>query len=285
MFALKSEHRLDDLLEAAGLARSTYFYHQKRLLDPTRGEKHAVLKQAIVEVFHRNKHRYGYRRVLLELRKAGGVVNHKLVYKLMDRMGLKAVIRRSKKYSSHPGRPSHIAENLLQRNFRQDSPNSAWVSDITEFHVAGQKLYLSPIMDLHDRMILVHTIAKAPTTTMTAQTLDRAIKEHQPAPGLMVHTDQGLHYQHSSWRDLITQAGAEQSMSRKGNCFDNAVMENFFGQLKTEMYYNQKFSSFEQLEQAIDSYITWYNTQRLQTQFKGQTPTEKRHQALQPQPK
>ncbi|WP_019174075.1 IS3 family transposase, partial [Brevibacterium ravenspurgense] len=165
------------------------------------------------------------------------------------------------------------------------SPNSVWVSDITEFHVAGQKLYLSPIMDLHDRMILAHTIAKAPTTTMTAQTLTMAIKEHQPAPGLMVHTDQGLHYQHSSWRDLITQAGAEQSMSRKGNCFDNAVMENFFGQLKTEMYYNQKFSSFEQLEQAIDSYITWYNTQRLQTQFKGQTPTEKRHQALQPQPK
>lgn len=285
MFALKSEHRLDDLLEAAGLARSTYFYHQKRLLDPTQREKHAVLKQAIVEVFHRNKHRYGYRRVLLELRKAGWVVNHKLVYKLMDRMGLKAVIRRSKKYSSHPGRPSHIAENLLQRNFRQDSPNSVWVSDITEFHVAGQKLYLSPIMDLHDRMILAHTIAKAPTTTMTAQTLSRAIKEHQPAPGLMVHTDQGLHYQHSSWRDLITQAGADQSMSRKGNCFDNAVMENFFGQLKTEMYYNQKFSSFEQLEQAIDSYITWYNTQRLQTQFQGQTPTEKRHQALQPQPK
>lgn len=216
----------------------------------------------------------------LELRTQGFKVNHKLVYKIMDANGWKAKVRRTTKYSSYKGTISKIADNILDRNFTPDAPNTAWVSDVTEFKVAGRKLYLSPIMDLYDRTIVAHTLSTAPTTAFTAQSLSDAITWHTPGEGLIVHTDQGFHYQHSSWRKLIASCGGIQSMSRKGNCYDNAVMENFFGHLKTEMFHGELFASTEELSVAIDDYIFWYNTQRLQARIKGLTPMEYRSQTL-----
>lgn len=264
-------------MDAAGLARSTYFYHQARLNKP---DKHAALKKAIKTIFETMKHRYGYRRIVLELRNQGWRVNHKLVYKLMNQMGLKSKVRPRKKYNSYKGQTSHIAKNVLARNFTPQQPNQVWVSDVTEFRVAGTKVYLSPIMDLHDRAILAHTLSTSPSTTLTTTSLNNAITWFQPPAGLMVHTDQGFQYQHTSWRRLIKSIGGVQSMSRKGNCYDNAVMENFFGHLKAEMYHGEHFTTLNQFRQAIDDYIFWYNNDRVQQRLKGLTPVQYRNQTL-----
>ena len=259
------------------MPRSTFFYHQKRLGEP---DKHAALKDAIWESFKRNKHRYGYRRVLLDLRNQGWVVNHKLVYKLMCEMGLRAKVRQRRPYVSYSGTISHIADNTLDRKFTPDKPNAVFVSDVTEFRVAGRKVYLSPVMDLFDRSIVAHTVATSPSTAFTADSLTKTIKTCAPEPGWIMHTDQGFQYQHSSWRNLIQDNGGVQSMSRKANCYDNAVMENFFGHLKTEMYHGEVFNTVEEFNHAIDEYIQWYNTERVQQRLKGLTPMQYRNQTL-----
>ncbi|MCT1415244.1 IS3 family transposase, partial [Corynebacterium sanguinis] len=272
---LKSHHRLEYLLEAAGIPRSTFFYHQKRRGEP---DRHAVLKDAIRESFERNKHRYGYRRVLLDLRNQGWVVNHKLVYKLMHEMGLRAKVRQHRPYISYSGTVSRIADNKLERKFTPDKPNTVFVSDVTEFRIAGRKVYLSPVMDLFDRSIVAHTVATSPSTAFTTDSLSKAIAACAPETGWMMHTDQGFQYQHSTWRKLIDEHGGVQSMSRKANCYDNAVMENFFGHLKTEMYHGEVFDTVAEFNQAIDEYIGWYNTERVQQRLKGLTPMQYRNQ-------
>ncbi|WP_407921621.1 IS3 family transposase [Corynebacterium epidermidicanis] len=277
---LKSDHRLDDLLAAAGLARSTFYYHQQRL---TAADKHAQLKQAIRDIFQRMNRRYGYRRVHAQLQRQGWAVNHKLVYKLMDELGLKSKVRVKKKYNSYKGTVSHIAKNVLDRCFTPDTPNTVWVSDVTEFRVAGTKVYLSPIMDLYDRAIVSYSVSTSPNTAFTSQSLRDAIAQQSPGKGLLVHTDQGFQYQHSSWRDLIDSIGGVQSMSRKGNCYDNAVMENFFGHLKTEMYHGESFTSQDDFYHALDDYIHWYNHERIQQRLKGLTPMHYRNQTLETQ--
>mgnify|MGYP000944761639 FL=1 len=129
------------------------------------------------------KHCYGYRRVHSELRKRGWEGNHKLVYKLMDQMGLKSKVRSRKKYNSYQGQTSHIAENLLDRNFTPEQPNTVWVSDVTEFRVSGTKVYLLPIMDLSDRSILAHELSTSPSTKFTSTSLKNAITWHEPGEG------------------------------------------------------------------------------------------------------
>lgn len=169
---LKSTHHLEDLLAAAGLARSTFFYHQQRL---TAADKHAQLKQAIRDIFERMNRHYGYRRVHAHLRCQGWAVNHKLVYKLMDELGLKSKVRVKKKYNSYKGTVSHIAKNVLDREFTPDKPHKVWVSDITEFRVVGTKVYLSPIMYLYDHSIVSYSVSTSPNTAFTSQSLRDAM--------------------------------------------------------------------------------------------------------------
>lgn len=169
---LKSTHHLEDLLAAAGLARSTFFYHQQRL---TAADKHAQLKQAIRDIFERMNRHYGYRRVHAHLRCQGWAVNHKLVYKLMDELGLKSKVRVKKKYNSYKGTVSHIAKNVLDREFTPDKPHKVWVSDITEFRVVATKVYLSPIMYLYDHSIVSYSVSTSPNTAFTSQSLRDAM--------------------------------------------------------------------------------------------------------------
>lgn len=264
------------MIAVSGLARSTFFDHQRRLNE---SDKYVHLKELITKIFNESQATYGYRRVWRALRNENKIVNKKLVRKLMRQLGLVSKIRR-KKYNSYRGVISHIADNVLDRNFEQSAPNKAWVSDVTEFRVAGIKVYLSPIMDLFDRTILAHTLSTSPNTKFTSSSLADAIAMFSPGEGLIVHTDQGFQYQHASWRDLISSIGGVQSMSRKGNCYDNAVMENFFGHLKSEMYHGVYFNSVDEFCQAVDDYILWYNTTRLQEQFKGLAPMQYRNQTL-----
>ena len=274
---LTSDHDLTDLLYAAGLAKSTYYYHRAKLTAP---DHYGELKAQIQHLFAQHKQRFGYRRIHLMLRREGWAISKKLVWKLMHQLGLRSKVRRRRNYSSYRGTINHIADNLLAREFDTEMPNTKWVSDITEFRVAGHKVYLSPIADLCDHSVLSYTTATAPTTKFTAHSLHEAIATHTPAPGLLVHTDQGLHYQHSSWRTKLVAHHAVQSMSRKGNCFDNAVMENFFGHLKAEMYHGEHFATVDDFLHQLDTYMTYYNTQRVQERLEGMTPMEYRNHAL-----
>lgn len=248
------------LLTAANLPSTTYHDHVQRQERP---DKDAALKDAIREIFVGANRCYGYRRVHGDLVNAGWKVGLKKVLNLMQKMGLAAKIRR-RRYSSHKGTVGVVAKNHLKRQFTATVPNEKWVTDVTEFRVDGRRVYLSPVMDLFDRQIIAYTISGSPNLELTNDALRAALatlpKDHT---GLMVHSDQGYQYQHRSWQMLLTSAQALQSMSRKGNCYDNAVIESFFGHLKEEMYNHTRYQSVEELTAALHSYIVWYNTKRI----------------------
>lgn len=273
---LKAEHSLNDLLRAAGLARSTFFYHQAKLGTE---DTHAALKMEIRCLFDRFKHRYGHRKIRDELRRAGWVVSKKTVLKLMRALGLRCQIRRRKRYNSFKGEDGKVAPNLLERDFTTTGPNQKWVTDVTEFHVGDDKVYLSTVMDLFDRGIIGHSVGLSPNLTLTNTSLEQALTHIQPGQKPIVHSDQGFQYQHLSWRNLLA-GRAEQSMSRKGNCLDNAVMESFFGHLKDELYCNTTFLSTHTLITEINVYIHWFNTERSHSTLKGLSPVQYRTQAL-----
>lgn len=273
--ACKADHRLDDLLQFAGLARSTFFYHQARL---NRGDRHADTVDAIRAVFIAAKGRYGHRRIHAELRRTGPIAK-KTVLALMRRERLVCVVRRRKRYSSYGGEVGRIAPNLLDRDFTAAGPNQKWVTDVTEFRVGTGKLYLSAVLDLFDRQVIAHRTGTSPTLELTNGSLRDALAA---APGStpLVHSDQGVQYQHRSWRGILAAAGATQSMSRKGNCHDNAIIENFFGHLKAEMFHPTRFANTSELDTAIRDYIAWWNTDRTQERLEGMSPIQYRAHAL-----
>lgn len=277
--ALKAQYRLDLLLQVAGLARSTFFYHQARLDRPA---PQAELKSAIEQIFTTNHGRYGHRRIHLILCAAGWQVAKKSVLKLMRELGLVCRARRKRAYISYQGRVGRTAENVLDRDFTADRPNAKWVTDVTEFRVGTDKLYLSPVMDLFDRQIIAYTVGLSATIALTNRALQDALATLPDGQAPLVHSDQGFQYQHASWHSLLAAAGAIPSMSRKGTCLDNAVMENFFGHLKAELFHHASFADAQALMTAIDSYIAWYNRERISTTLKGLSPVQYRTQALAP---
>lgn len=277
MVALKAAHRLDDLLAAAGLARSTFFYHQARLDAPDPRED---LKAAITRVFHDAHGRYGHRRVHHVLVQDGWQVAKKTVLALMRELGLFCHVRRRRPYASWRGRVGRVADNVLDRDFTATAPNRKWVTDVTEFRVGEQRLYLSPVMDLFDHQVIGYTTGTSPSLALTNASLDKALTGQDVQPGLIVHTDQGFQYQHASWQRRLTAVGAVQSMSRRGNCYDNAVIENFFGHLKTEAVYHQRPTGVEELTTLISDYIHWWNNTRVHTRIEGLNPVQYRAQAL-----
>lgn len=277
VISLKAEHGLDDLLAAAGLARSTFFYHQARL----RGaDPQAELKAAITTAFEDSQRRYGHRRIHAGLIRQGWRVAKKTVLTLMRQLGLICRVRRRRRYNSFQGEVGKTAPNLLAREFTATAPNQKWVTDVTEFAVGGQKVYLSPIMDLFDRQIIAYQVGSSPTLTLTNTALGDALATLEPGQAPLVHSDQGFQYQHASWRTLLAGAGATPSMSRKGNCLDNAVIESFFGHLKEELFHHATFLNAAALTTALHEYIAWYNNDRGHTTLKGLSPVQYRAQAL-----
>ncbi|WP_460985795.1 IS3 family transposase, partial [Sinomonas halotolerans] len=267
--SLKAEHRLPVLLEVAGLARSTFFYHQARL---DRADPRAGLKDAVRAAFEAARGRYGHRRVHRELVKAGWQVAKKTVLELMRQLGLACHVRRKRRYASYRGEAGPVAENIMDRQFSAESPNQKWVTDVTEFRVGNDKLYLSPVMDLFNREIIAYSTGRSPNLQLATSSLRQALTALGPGEHPVVHSDQGFQYQHRTWRKLLADAGATQSMSRKGNCFDNAVIENFFGHLKEECFHHVRYLSIEALEHALHDYIRWYNNERTSQRLQGLSP-------------
>jgi len=267
---------LATLLQIAHLPRSSYYYHVARL---PRSEKHIPERQAIRQICAEHKGRYGYRRVTLTLHQRGYSTNHKLVLKLMREEHLSCVLR-PKKYRSYQGEIGKVAPNRLNRQFRTETPNTKWTTDITQFNVHGQKLYLSPILDLFNGEIISYSVSQAPEFHLVMQMLQQALQKVPGPHSLMIHSDQGWQYQMKAYQRLLEEKGILQSMSRKGNCYDNSVMENFFGVLKTEFFYNQSFASVEKFLEELDEYIEYYNNERIKVKLKGLSPIQFRTQSF-----
>ena len=213
------------------------------------------------------------------MRNRGYVINHKTVSRLMKDLGLKCQVR-IKKYRSYKGEIGKVAPNLIDRNFHADVPNEKWTTDITEFSMFGRKLYLSPILDMFNGEIVSYNISESPRLEQVLDMLDKAFKRIPDNTGLILHSDQGWQYQHKKYQHRLEEKGIRQSMSRKGNCLDNAIMENFFGLLKSELLYLREFESFEEFREELEKYIYYYNHQRIKGKLKGLSPVQYRIQSL-----
>ena len=273
---LRQEFPLNMLLEIAQLPRATFYYHAKRM---DHKDKYADIKTKITEIFHEHQGRYGYRRITDELHNQNFAINHKTVQRLMKELGLVCRVR-MKKYRSYKGEVGKVADNLLDRDFHAEKPNQKWTTDVTEFRLFGQKLYLSPIMDLCSGDVVTYTLSESPNLLMVTTMLEQAVKILPEKHNLILHSDQGWHYQHKQYRKLLEENGITQSMSRKGNCYDNAAMESFFGHLKSELLYVQEFESVEHFKRELIAYIDYYNNKRIKAKLKGLPPALHRQQAL-----
>lgn len=231
-------------------------------------------------IFAEVKERYGYRRVHARLVADGWQVGKKRVRRLMHSLGLVCQVRRRKPYRSYAGEVGTIAPNLLNRDFRATRPNQKWVTDITEFAVGNHKVYLSPVMDLFDRQIIAWTVGVSPSLALALAALRDAVATLPRGAAPLVHSDQGTQYQHLAWQKMLADAGATQSMSRKGNCLDNAVIESFFGHLKEELFHHTRYPDIATFTAALNDYIVWYNTERISIRLKGLSPVQYRTQAL-----
>jgi transposase InsO family protein len=258
------------------MARSSFYYQTKQLKN---ADKYKTEKKVISEIFHQNKGRYGYRRITLELHNRGMVLNHKTVSKLMKNLGLICKVR-MKKYRSYKGDIGRIAPNILERDFKASKPNQKWATDVTEFSLFGTKSYLSPIIDLYNGEIVSYNITYRPTLDLVMDMVDSAFETIPNNTNLILHSDQGWHYQHPNYRKKLKNKGVNQSMSRKGNCLDNAVIENFFGLLKSELLYLQDFNSMEHFHLEVRDYIEYYNTRRIKSNLKGLSPVQYRTQSI-----
>lgn len=213
-----------------------------------------------------------------ELKQSGFTINHKTVLKLMKQCGLLCKVR-MKKYRSYRGDVGTVAPNLLNRNFKVECPNCKWVTDITEFSLFGMKLYLSPILDLYNSEIISYTLSEKPNFEPVMSMMNQAIQRLPESTSLILHYDQGWQYQMKPFQALLKSRGIQQSMSRKGNCLDNSVMENFFGLLKSELLYLQKFKSIEHFKEELIDYIDYYNHKRIKLKLKGLSPVQFRLQS------
>ncbi|MDI3348489.1 IS3 family transposase [Mycoplasmopsis arginini] len=205
-------------------------------------------------------------------------------------------IKPKAKYKSYKGEIGKTCKNLLlnkiidkqknitffERNFKTEKVNQIWSTDVSEFHIPSGKLYLSPIIDAHNREIISYSVSRSPNFKQIKDMLDRAFEKHKNLDGLIFHSDQGWQYQMEEYRNILKQKNILQSMSRKGNCYDNCIIEIFFGTMKNEMFYGHEyeFNSLDELEQAIHKYIKYYNEKRIITKLKGMTPKKYRYHSI-----
>ncbi len=233
----------------------------------------------IQTIYHEHKGRYGYRRIKDELKNLGHLVNHKRVQRVMKELGLKSMVR-MKKYRSYKGNVGKIAPNILNRSFQAHKPNQKWVTDITEFKLFGEKLYLSPMLDLFNGEIITYAVDTRPSYSLVSTMLEQACTRITEEDELLIHSDQGWHYQMNKYQHALKEKSITQSMSRKGNCYDNAVIESFFGILKSEFLYIQEFESIEHFKEELAKYIDYYNNKRIKAKLKGLSPVQYRTQTL-----
>ena len=261
------------------ISKSDYYYVLSKADKDTKNDE---IMNRIIDIYYHHKGRYGYRRIYLQLLKEGHSINHKKVQRLMRRMGLTGIKRNKRRYSSYQGTIGKVADNIIQRDFFADEPNKKWYTDITEFNLRGDKVYLSPILDGYAGDIVSYSVSENPSFRQITDMMDKAFINHPDTDDIVLHSDQGWQYQMKQFSLILEDHNMIQSMSRKGNSLDNGLMENFFGLLKTELFYGfeDRFKTIDELTQAIEDYIYYYNNDRIKSRLKGLTPAEYRNQAL-----
>lgn len=199
----------------------------------------------------------------------------------MSEMSLSGKMKKQK-YHSYKGEVGHIAENIINRNFTSDGPNKKWTTDVSQFNCPFGKAYLSPILDMGMGDIVAWDLSTSPNLEQTNRMLDKAFNKYQNLNGLIMHSDMGWQYQHKVYQTRLKERGIIQSMSRKGNCIDNCIMESFFGTLKNEMFYGHEseFKTFDDLYKAIEKYINYYNNERIKSKTKWMPPSKFRETSM-----
>jgi len=274
--ALREEYGLTKLLERLDLARSSYFYHRS----PIRvADKYADVRRTVEEIFEDNHRSYGYRRVQAALGRQRVFLSEKVVRRLMKQGGLHAARRKRRRYRSYIGEISPAPENIINRDFHANAPNEKWVTDISEFQIPAGKVYLSPMIDCFDGMVVSWTIGTSPDAELVNTMLDAAIEtvaEDEQTP--IVHSDRGGHYRWPGWLSRVAKANLIRSMSRKACSPDNAACEGFFGRLKTEMFYPGDWGSttIEEFIEVLNAYVRWYNEKRIKGSLGYLSPIEYR---------
>jgi putative transposase len=274
--ALKDSYSLSALLVTLNLPRSSYFYHRANLRAP---EKYVDVRRSMAELFEQNYRYYGYRRMGSALRKVQLYLSEKVVRRLMKQEQLVAATAKRRRYGSYLGEISPAPDNLINRNFQADALNAKWLTDITEFQIPAGKVYLSPMIDCFDGLVVSWTIGTRPDADLVNTMLDAAIeKVDVNAKPPTVHSDRGAHYRWPGWLARIGTAKLVRSRSRKGCSPDNAACEGFFGRLKNELFYprNWRDTTIEQFIDAVNRYIEWYNEKRIKISLGSLSPIEYR---------
>ena len=254
------------------MARSTFYYHTKRIGQP---DGYETIRGRIRAIYDKHHGRYGYRRITIQLHNEGIDINHKTVQKLMGQMSLKAK-RKKQRYRSYKGELGKIAPNVIGRDFTATAPDQKWAIDITQVKIKDRWIYLSPVLDMFNGEIVSYAISNSPDLRLVMTMLDNAFKKRNIQGNLIFHSDQGWHYQHKRYQKTLEDRRITQSMSRKGNCLDNAMMENFFGLMKNELLYLQEWDSIEQFKKSLQEYIRYYNNDRIKLRLKGKSPVQYR---------
>jgi transposase InsO family protein len=275
---LKDKFPITLLLEILNFSRSTYYYHLPLL---EKKDKNQEVKDKIKEIYDEHRGNYGYRRITLELKNQGFIINHKKVLRLMKMMGLQARIRVKRRYSSYKGEVGKKADNLISRHFQASKPYQKCYTDVSEFSLGDGKLFLSPVLDGFNSEIIAYNISRSPNLNQIQQMLNDAF----PQPSykeMILHSDQGWQYQHDYYHRFLLEKGISPSMSRKGNSPDNGMMESFFGILKSEMFYGmeENYKNLDELEKAIIKYIDYYNNKRIKVKLKGLSPVQYRTKSI-----
>lgn len=255
------------------MGHSTFYYALNESTKSKATDKE--LKLHIQRIYDEHHGCYGYRRITLQLRNENILVNGKRVFRLMREMQLKAKQKR-RKYNSHKGNVGKIASNRIDRDFRADFPNQKWTTDITMIKIQENWLYLSPILDMFNGEIVSYTISHSPEMKTVMTMLDKAFATRKIPKGLLLHSDQGWQYQHKKYCAALQEKGIIQSMSRKGNCYDNAIMESWFGLMKNELLYSRRWSNETEFIHALDKYIDYYNHKRIKQRLGGKSPVQYR---------
>ena len=274
--AVEDKYSLHQLLKCLCMAKSSYYYQRAVM---KQSDKYAEIRIRIKIIFQENRNCYGYRRIHGELKKIGITVSEKIVRRIMKEEHLTVPTKRMKKYSSYKGEITPEVDNIINRDFHAEQPNTKWLTDITEFAIPAGKVYLSPVIDCFDGMVVKWNIGTTPDSILVNKMLEDAIGTLLPSEHPLVHTDRGCHYRWTGWIERMQAAGLTRSMSKKGCSPDNAACEGFFGRLKNEMFYGRSWVgvSMDDFINEINSYIEWYNTKRIKQSLGYMSPAEYRH--------
>jgi len=265
---------VERMCKVLAVSRSGYYSWLNRTISE-RTKKDNNLKKQILAIYHQSKKRYGSPRIHRQLANDGVRLGKKRVERLMRELDIQGIQKRKHRCTTTSKHQLPVAENILDRRFYPDTLDQVWASDITYIPTHEGWLYLAAVMDLYSRKIVGWSMDRYLKQELVIQALRMALSSRNPTPGLILHSDRGSQYAGSQMQHLMAQHGIKSSMSRKGNCWDNAVMESFFGTLKTELVYRNTYQLRSQAKRSVFEYIeVFYNRMRLHSALDYNTPEE-----------